>query len=253
MEFQRYADSAMRDRLKPGAGLSRSGHCKVPDAGNRWHRRRGTSRHPVQTFRGAPTVSAGVTSMALRPQQETSQLATSRPDSALRIEPDVRGAAAGDADAFQRLYRRYMPRVYSLCVRMLGDQAESEEATQDVFVRLWDKLPLYRGDSAFSTWLHRLAVNVVLSRMKVRGTERNRFAGEETLEQVSLRSAPAGAAMDLEAAIAMLPAGARRVFVLHDVEGYTHEEIGDLLGISAGGSKAQLHRARVILRKALDR
>lgn len=169
------------------------------------------------------------------------------------VDPDVRRAAAGDREAFERVYRAHVGRVYSLCLRMLGDRTEAEEATQDVFVRVWSKLSLYRGESAFTTWLHRLTMNVVLTRRKVEGTRRSRSAGEEPLAVLAQRAAPVGAAMDLEAAIAALPPGARRVFVLHDVEGYTHEEIAGMLGVTSGGSKAQLHRARLLLREALNR
>jgi RNA polymerase sigma-70 factor (ECF subfamily) len=151
---------------------------------------------------------------------------------------------------------------------MAGDRAAAEELTQDVFVRAWDKLALFRGESAFSTWLHRLAVNVVLHRRKADGVRRSRYTSSDEAEDdggsieaaatahVSPhRSGAAGPGdrMDLEAAIAGLPPGARRVFVLHDVEGYKHEEIAGMLGITAGGSKAQLHRARLLLREALQR
>ncbi len=190
--------------------------------------------------------------MAVRPQK-ASDVAPAELAPAQAFEPDVARAAAGDAEAFERVYRSHVARVHSLCIRMLGDRAEAEEATQDVFVRLWDKMQLYRGESAFSTWLHRLAVNVVLSRRKSDGTQRDRFTNGDVLELVAQRAAPAGIGMDLESAIAALPPGARRVFVLHDVEGFTHEEISGLLDITPGGSKAQLHRARMLLRKALDR
>ena len=171
---------------------------------------------------------------------------------------DVARAAAGDRQAFERVYRANMQRVFSICVRMSGDRARAEELTQDVFVRAWEKLPLFRGESAFSTWLHRLAVNVVLNDRKTQGRERSRDArgdDDEDAEESYGASAPPSHAdrMDLEAAIALLPPGARRVFVLHDVEGYRHEEIAEMLGVTAGGSKAQLHRARLLLREALNR
>ena len=166
-------------------------------------------------------------------------------------------AAAGDRQAFERIYRSHVNRVFSVCVRMTGDRVLAEELTQDVFVRAWSKLTLYRGESAFSTWLHRLAVNVVLNARKTEGRRRGRFAAEsEEVDDVApalARTAPAGIAIDLEAAVAALPPGARRVFVLHDIEGYKHEEIATMLDITSGGSKAQLHRARLLLREALDR
>jgi RNA polymerase sigma-70 factor (ECF subfamily) len=171
---------------------------------------------------------------------------------------DVALAASGDRRAFERVYRANVQRVFSICVRMCGDRSRAEELTQDVFVRAWEKLPLFRGESAFSTWLHRLAVNVVLNDRKVQGRERSRAAGsddDEEGEELYGASAPPSHAdrMDLEAAVALLPPGARRVFVLHDVQGYRHEEIAEMLGVTSGGSKAQLHRARLLLREALNR
>jgi RNA polymerase sigma-70 factor (ECF subfamily) len=172
---------------------------------------------------------------------------------------DVARAAGGDRQAFERLYRTHVNRIFSVCVRMSGDRVLAEELTQDVFVRAWSKLGLYRGESAFSTWLHRLAVNVVLNARKTEGRRRGRFAAEaddpeESVPAVAIaRTAPAGIGIDLEAAVAGLPPGARRVFVLHDIEGYKHEEIAEMLEITSGGSKAQLHRARMLLREALDR
>lgn len=172
---------------------------------------------------------------------------------------DVASAAGGDRLAFERLYRANVNRVFSVCVRMCGDRMLAEELTQDVFVRAWAKLSLYRGESAFSTWLHRLAVNVVLNARKTEGRRKSRFAAEaddaeESLPTVAVaKSAPAGIGIDLEAAVAALPPGARRVFVLHDIEGYKHEEIAEMLAITSGGSKAQLHRARLLLREALER
>lgn len=169
---------------------------------------------------------------------------------------DVAMAASGDRRAFERLYRSHVNRVFAICARMVNDRTHAEELTQDVFVRAWDKLALFRGESAFGTWLHRLAVNVVLNARKSDGRNRSRFEddgdGIDGLAQGSAVSLP-GAAIDLEAAIALLPPGARRVFVLHDVEGYKHEEIAEMFGITAGGSKAQLHRARHLLREALNR
>ena len=167
---------------------------------------------------------------------------------------DVARAAAGDRRAFERLYREHVDRVFSLCLRMTGDRAAAEELTQDVFVRAWEKLALFRGESAFSTWLHRLAVNVVLTARKTAGRRGAHDGGDdETIAGLAARPHAPGDRMDLEGAIAGLPPGARRVFVLHDVEGYKHEEIADFLGITAGGSKAQLHRARMLLREALQR
>jgi RNA polymerase sigma-70 factor (ECF subfamily) len=170
---------------------------------------------------------------------------------------EVALAAAGDRRAFERLYRSHVDRVFSLCVRMVGDRGRAEELTQDVFVRAWNKLAQFRGASAFGTWLHRLAVNLVLNERKTEKRRRERFDEVEDLDVVAhgdvRPSWTPGLAIDLEAAIAMLPPGARQVFVLHDVEGFTHEEIGRLLGVTTGGTKAQLHRARLLLRQALQR
>jgi RNA polymerase sigma-70 factor (ECF subfamily) len=168
---------------------------------------------------------------------------------------DAAGAAAGDRRAFERLYRAHVDRVFTLCARMTADRALAEELTQDVFVRAWEKLALFRGESAFSTWLHRLTVNVVLNHQASDGRRRRHLDPDddgEAGERLPARASSPGDRMDLERAIAALPRGARRVFVLHDVEGYTHEEIGGVLGITAGGSKAQLHRARLLLREALQ-
>jgi RNA polymerase sigma-70 factor (ECF subfamily) len=171
---------------------------------------------------------------------------------------DVALAASGDRSAFERIYRAHVGRVYSLCVRMTADGAMAEELTQDTFVRAWDKLHLFRGESSFGTWLHRLAVNVVLNAHKSQGRARQLVPAsvdewtEDAAPPAALTFAP-GEWIDVEAAIARLPEGARRIFVLHDVEGYRHEEIGEMLGITAGGSKAQLHRARMLLREALNR
>lgn len=161
-------------------------------------------------------------------------------------------AASGDAHAFERLYRAHVGRVHSLVRRMLNDE-DADEVTQDVFVRVWQKLATYRGEAAFGTWLHRLAVNVILGRRQVLGQRRDRFLPDDTaLATVSAgRSAPE-LSLDFETAVARLPDGARQVFVLHDVEGYRHEEIADLLGLAVGTSKSQLHRARMALRRHLD-
>jgi RNA polymerase sigma-70 factor (ECF subfamily) len=166
---------------------------------------------------------------------------------------DVVLAASGDAAAFERVYRAHVPRVHGLARRMAGSDA-ADEVTQDVFVRVWQKLGTFRGESAFGTWLHRLAVNVIVERFRSLGTRRDRFiADSEPVFEVTpapVRARP-DLAMDLDAAIARLPDGARTIFVLHDVEGYRHEEIAGMLGISTGTSKSQLHRARRTLRGLL--
>ncbi|HEX9220288.1 MAG TPA: RNA polymerase sigma factor [Gemmatimonadaceae bacterium] len=169
---------------------------------------------------------------------------------------DVALAAGGDRQAFERLYRTHANRVFSLCTRMSGSRARGEELTQDVFVRTWEKLPQFRGESAFSTWLHRLAVNVVLNSRKSEGKHASRTDQNDVDDERWDEAARAPLhieRMDLTEAISKLPAGARKVFVLHDVEGYKHEEIAEMMGITSGGSKAQLHRARLLLREALER
>ncbi|HET7233097.1 MAG TPA: sigma-70 family RNA polymerase sigma factor [Longimicrobium sp.] len=163
---------------------------------------------------------------------------------------DAVAAAAGDGHAFARLYREHAGRIHSLARRMAGD-GEADELTQDVFVRAWEKLRTFRGESAFGTWLHRLAVNLILARRQQASTRRARDAGDEALEWTPGRSAHPELAMDFETAIAKLPDGARQVFVLFDVEGYRHDEIAEMLGVSVGTSKSQLHRARMILREHL--
>lgn len=168
----------------------------------------------------------------------------------------VRRAQQGETAAFEQLYHAHVGRVYALCLRLCGDPARAEELTQDVFVRAWEKLESFQGKSAFSTWLHRLAVNVVLGDRRSEGVRVHRvFTTDEPekYELPSTRGSDPGTAMDLERAIAMLPPGARTVFVLHDVEGYKHEEIARMQGSAVGTCKAQLHRARRLLREALGR
>lgn len=175
-------------------------------------------------------------------------------------DSDVARAASGDRNAFERLYRDHVNRVYSLCVRMVSDRERAEELTQDVFVRAWEKLHLFRGESSFSTWLHRLTVNLVLNVRKSDGRQRSRFeenddeaGGMDALPGVVGPPLAPGDMLDLEEAVKRLPPGARRVFVLHDVEGFKHEEIAEMLGVTSGATKAQLHRARLLLREALTR
>jgi RNA polymerase sigma-70 factor (ECF subfamily) len=165
----------------------------------------------------------------------------------------VARAAAGDVGAFEALYRRSVGRVYGLCLRMCGNPSLAEELTQEAFVRAWRKLPSFRGDSAFATWMHRLTINVVLGHRRSDGRRQSResAAGEEWYGDAISTPGHLGASLDLERAIAALPEGARTVFVLHDVEGYKHTEIAELAGVAVGTSKAQLSRARQLLRKAL--
>ena len=167
---------------------------------------------------------------------------------------EVTRAARGDVRAFEALYRTHLPRVHSLVRRMRAGR-DADELTQDVFVRVWQKLGTFRGDSSFTTWLHRLAVNVVLMERRDRA-----HRAEESLDQdeedEAVRAALARSPelkMDLEQAIAALPLKARQVLVLFDVEGYGHAEIAKLLGIAEGTSKAHLFRARGLLKEMLAR
>ncbi len=166
---------------------------------------------------------------------------TAGPDQA-----DARLAAAGDAEAFGRLYWRHAARVKALARRLLGP-GEAEDGTQEVFVRAWHGLDQFRAEAAFGTWLHRLAVNVLL-----RELERNRrhAAVDAPLDTLAAQDQPTGDP-DLERALATLPAGLREVVVLHDMESYTHDEIGRLLGIGQSASKMRLHRGRMALRGLL--
>ena len=167
----------------------------------------------------------------------------------------VRRAQQGDPDAFEAVYREHAGRVYALCLRMSGDAQAAKDLVQVVFVRAWEKLDTFRGESAFSSWLYRLAVNVVLM------DRRNRARKAEDSLDEDEDSAPVAAAiarspelkLDLEQAIAALPRMARQVLVLFDVEGYSHSEIGQMLGIAEGTSKAHLFRARGLLKEMLAR
>ncbi len=164
---------------------------------------------------------------------------------------DVERAARGDTRAFERLYRQYAPMVHGLARRMAGPQ-DADDLTQEVFVKVWEKLDTFRGDAAFATWLHRVATNLIITRRKARTRRRDRFLEDEiALETASARPRTVGASIDLESALQELPEGARQVFVLYDVEGYKHDEIAGMLGVTTGTSKSQLHRARMLLRERL--
>ena len=177
------------------------------------------------------------------------------PVSAEPVQADaelVRRAAAGDMRAFEALYRRHAGRVHGAVWRLSGmNEARAEELTQEAFVRAWQKLGSFRFESAFTTWLHRLAVNVALMDLRARDPEDT--VGDEVLEAAADPHQPfcAGERADLEQAVAKLPPRARAVLVLHDIEGWKHEEIGRELGMAVGSSKAHLHRARALLRRLL--
>ena len=164
-------------------------------------------------------------------------------------------ARGGDQLAYEQLYRSHCDRIYALCWRMCGgDRALAEDMVQEAFVRAWNKLHLFKGDSKFGTWLHRLTVNVVLSdrRIRVKRVQREQEFGDD-LERVLVgeRNVFAGLRKDLEAAISGLPERARTVLVLYDIEGYQHNEIAEMTGMAVGSSKAQLHRARKLVREVL--
>lgn len=167
----------------------------------------------------------------------------------------VSRAAAGDVHAFEALYRRHVSRVHGVIQRLTGGHgARAEDLTQEAFVRAWQALPQFRQESAFSTWLHRLAVNTALMELRSRKAQPQASADERAVEMLEVSDSAGhvtALSMDLERAVATLPPRARAVLVLHDVEGWKHEEIALELGMAVGSSKAQLHRARQLLRERL--
>jgi RNA polymerase sigma-70 factor (ECF subfamily) len=172
-----------------------------------------------------------------------------------RVRDWIRRARDGDAQAFERVYRTHVGRIYALCLRMTGDEQEAEERTQDVFVRAWEKLPSFRMESRFSTWLHRLAVNLVLQERRSKGRRRARFQTAPDMERFDRAAASAmpGTRVDLERAIQALPDGAKQVLVLRDIQGFKYKEIAEMVGVSLGTVKAQIHRARGLVQEALER
>jgi RNA polymerase sigma-70 factor (ECF subfamily) len=163
-----------------------------------------------------------------------------RPESRL-----IADALSGEVGAFEHLYRAHVGRIFALCRRM--EPGEAEELTQRIFVRAWEKLSSFRGNSAFASWLHRLALNEIFS-------ERRRRMRRPEVELMVLpdpRAHPPATRIDLEQAIAKLPRRARQVLVLYEIEGYKHAEVAEIMGISAGTSKGQLHRARRLLREVM--
>ncbi len=176
--------------------------------------------------------------------------------------PDIdlcRLAASGNIAAFEVIYNRYNRRTYSLCLRMTSSQTEAEDLTQEVFIQLFRKIGSFRGDSAFSTWLHRLTVNQVLMHFRRRSVKNEKTSDDgEIPEQTVVGTANPGKMqvvdrIALKTAIAELPPGYKKVFVLHDIEGFEHEEVANQLGISVGTSKSQLHKARLKLRGLLTK
>ncbi len=173
----------------------------------------------------------------------------------------IEAAQAGDAEAFSKLYALHKRRVYTLCLRMLGNVSEAEDMTQEAFLHLFRKIGSFRGESAFSTWLHRLTVNLVLMQLRKKGLQLVSLedtinpADEETPKRdfgsSDLHLTGLVDRVTLERAVASLPPGYRMVFVLHDVEGFEHNEIATMLECSTGNSKSQLHKARLKLRELL--
>jgi RNA polymerase sigma-70 factor (ECF subfamily) len=165
---------------------------------------------------------------------------------------------AGERDACEELYRRHAPRVLGLARRMIGPGEDAEDAAQDVFLAVFRKLESFRGESSLSTWLYRLAMNVCLDRLRSRGARERKVTDAYDTDDASHVAVPVpggrispGSAIDLERAIAALPAAARAAFLLHDVEGFDHREVGAMLGIAEGTSKSQVHKARLRIRAFL--
>jgi len=205
------------------------------------------------SYAASDSIAAGKGNLTDRRQQNSSELS----------EADaIERAKQGDAEAFQALYDRHKRRVYSLCLRMTANTAEAEDLTQEAFLQLYRKIATFRGESAFSTWLHRLSVNVVLMHLRRKGlpvvsleettqggteedTPRKDFGAEDVALAGSIDR------LQLQKAVDSLPPGYRTIFVLHDVEGYEHNEIASIVGCSIGNSKSQLHKARMKLRDLL--
>lgn len=190
----------------------------------------------------------------------TAQASDYSPEMAILKPPQITDEAdciaraqQADSGAFESLYRMHIDKVYGLCLRMTGNVAEAEDCAQDAFIQAWNKLDRFRGDSAFATWLHRIAVNSVLGMMRKSKREQDRIqiAGESTEPPVA--QADTGELRDLADAVNRLPEGARHVFVLYAVYGYSHDEASTMLGIAPGTSKAQLHRARRLLAQQLEK
>lgn len=168
----------------------------------------------------------------------------------------VARAREGDRDAFAELYRRHVDRVYAVCLRIVADRSRAEDLTQEAFIRCWEKLDGFRGESRFGTWLHRLATNLALdaTRGDRRETDRRGALERERAADGSGGDSGPGPAerLDLERAVAGLPAGARRAVVLHDIHGYRYEEIAEMMGVALGTVKSQIHRGRRLLRERLE-
>jgi len=216
---------------------------------------------PVNTAFASPDDFMHLTADAANAARPTAFVAPRSPpadaleDSARQEADDVRAAVGGCAKAFERLYRAHLGKVYGLCWRLCnGDAAKADQATQDAFVRAWEKLSSFRGEAAFGTWLHRLTVNVVLGehRLLKRWTTFEDAEEAGAPEPSHHPTASLGDRVDIERALTRLPKGARAVLVLHDLEGWQHDEIAAATGIAVGTSKAQLHRARKLMKEWLS-
>jgi RNA polymerase sigma-70 factor (ECF subfamily) len=163
----------------------------------------------------------------------------------------IRRAKKSDSRAFEKLYRMHIDKVYGLCLRMTGNVAEAEDCAQEAFIQAWNKLSKFRGESAFATWLHRIAVNAVLGRIRKSKREQDRIQVAAEISPGPASIGDSGNLRDLSDAVDRLPEGARHVFILSGVYGYSHEETSNMLGIAVGTSKAQLHRARRLLSQQL--
>jgi len=163
----------------------------------------------------------------------------------------IRRAKKSDSRAFEKLYRMHIDRVYGLCLRMTGNVAEAEDCAQEAFIQAWNKLSKFRGESAFATWLHRIAVNAVLGRIRKSKREQDRIQVAAEISPGPASIGDSGNLRDLSDAVDRLPVGARHVFILSGIYGYSHEETSNMLGIAVGTSKAQLHRARRLLSQQL--
>jgi RNA polymerase sigma-70 factor, ECF subfamily len=190
------------------------------------------------------------------------ELKPHKPDSA-SLSETIRLAQQGDAAAFEHIYRLHCGRVYALCLRMLRDPVEAEDLAQDVFLQLFRKIHTFRGESAFSSWLHRLTANLVLMRVRrkrpistsldeIKGDEED-SRGHHEIGRPDLYLSGLFDRLNLQAVIDQLPAGLKAMFTLHDVQGYEHSEIAQMIGCSVGNSKSQSHKARKRLRKLLQK
>jgi RNA polymerase sigma-70 factor, ECF subfamily len=169
------------------------------------------------------------------------------------VDDVVRRAQQGDVDAFESLYRTHSAGIFALCRRMVGSDGEALDLVQDIFVRAWERLTTFRGQSSLATWLHRLGVNVVLEQLRSSKRDASRLIeGDDTTFGSRSPGGQIDARIDLDAALVQLPGGARTVFVLHDIEGYSHDEIAQMTGIAPGTARAQLWRARRTLMRLLD-